>query len=575
MSTKNNFNIPNYIHLSYQGYLDDKMNTKKKVQAKTTLKAISRVIHKSFKNTVGMDVEQYLEEASSEIESMKAMIALFSGEGIEDTIEKGGNAVPFSELWNKYKKQVEQKINSMGLSSESAQYLLDYTQASASVSNLSIALKLLQHADNLKSIQNYLLTVTQDFDKDLVEQFHKDRQNKNSWAHLVIQQVLKEALIMEASLDNLNSKEAKNLGFGQNLNNIVKSLKKQIEELNRMYASGKAPSQKAIEEKVQSIRRYINTNIKGVGTETVSLVNIPSVRLKAKDTAVELLHSGLSSQLKTFKEVIEFERSKPRSTVFAPVATVDAKREVKLADVTINLINKEEKQSSIRVSRKMYSIKSSQINLGDLSIAQANAMMASTGLDKYVFMKNKNAFTFLSAMNFLLSGRNFWYKKEKGRIKIVQDNGRKNRAIGSFSSLPKTQRTLDTEIISSFLGAVYGSFFLSDYSAFYDIGNFVVPSPLMFDYSIERIARNDLKTGITSFIGISSSKEDYQEKIRTKGSGFKGVIKKGKKHYPFEILAVKRNKAAIVGIGNTMLKVKSYNITNQQYYYDMFNKIKR
>ena len=146
--------------------------------------------------------------------------------------------------------------------------------------------------------------------------------------------------------------------------------------------------------------------------------------------------------------------------------------------------------------------------------------------------------------------------------------------MGKFGSLWETQETLRTEIISSFLGATYASFFISDFAAFYDIGNFVVPSPLMFDYSIERINREDLKTGITNFVSIGVDKKAYEEVIRNNGSGEKGVYKNNKKYYPFQLMALKRNKAAIQKINNCQLNLKSYNITNKEYYYDMFNKIK-
>ena len=93
--SKNNFNIPNYIHLSYQGFLDDKMNKRKNIQLKTALKNASKIIHKSFQNATGLSVEEYLKKASNEIESMQAMIALFSGDGRG---EEDPKAIPFSEI---------------------------------------------------------------------------------------------------------------------------------------------------------------------------------------------------------------------------------------------------------------------------------------------------------------------------------------------------------------------------------------------------------------------------------------------------------------------------------------------
>lgn len=563
---KNNFNIPNYIHLSYQGFLDDKMNKRKNIQLKTALKNASKIIHKSFKNATGLSVEEYLKNASNEIESMQAMIALFSGDGIGKEDPK---AIPFSEIWKKYSDQVENKINSLGLSGEEKSYLLDYTKASAKVANISLALRMLTKADKLEQIKNYLTSFTQDFDEELLNEFNKSiKKDGNTWAKLLINQALKETLTMTKSLDSLNNTE-KTYTFGQTMGSTYDTLVKEVNNLNSMYARGASAS--SIKNKVNYIRGIINKNVKGTGTETVSLINIPSVRQKSKDIIADLVHTGLKGEIKKYENTIEFTRIGKGGS--PTLLTTSAEREVKLADVTIKLQNNN-KIKDIKVSRKMYDIKAKQINLGTLSVAQANAMISTGQLSKYAFLNNQHAYIFYSAMNFFLMGKNMWYRVDRNIVKLVQDNARKKRAIGKFGSLRDTQETLKTEIISSFLGATYASFFISDFAAFYDIGNFIVPSPLMFDYSIERINREDLKTGITNFVSIGIGKKSYEEAIRKNGSGEKGIFKSNKKYYPFQLMALKRNKAAIQNINNCQLNLKSYNITNKEYYYDMFNKIK-
>lgn len=563
---KNNFNIPNYIHLSYQGFLDDKMNKRKNIQLKTALKNASKIIHKSFKNATGLSVEEYLKNASNEIESMQAMIALFSGDGIGKEDPK---AIPFSEIWKKYSDQVENKINSLGLSGEEKSYLLNYIKASAKVTNISLALRMLTQTDKLEQIQNYLTSFTQDFDEELLNEFNKSiKKDGNTWAKLLINQVLKETLTMTKSLDSLNNTE-KTYTFGQTMGSTYDTLVKEVNNLNSMYARG--ASANAIRNKVRYIRGIINKNVKGTSTETVSLVNIPSVRQKSQDVVADLIHTGLKGEIKKYENTIEFTRIGKGGNL--TLLTTSAEREVKLADVTIKLQN-DNKIRDIKVSRKMYDIKAKQINLGTLSVAQANAMISTGQLSKYAFLNSQHAYIFYSAMNFFLMGKNMWYRVDRNIVKLVQDNARKKRAIGKFGSLRDTQETLKTEIISSFLGATYASFFISDFAAFYDIGNFIVPSPLMFDYSIERINREDLKTGITNFVSIGIGKKSYEEAIRKNGSGEKGIFKSNKKYYPFQLMALKRNKAAIQNINNCQLNLKSYNITNKEYYYDMFNKIK-
>lgn len=564
---KNNFNIPNYIHLSYQGFLDDKMNKRKNIQLKTALRNASKIIHKNFQSATGMTVEEYLKNASGEMESMQAMIALFSGDGIGTDDPK---AIPFSEIWKKYSKDVENKINSLGLTGEEKEYLLSYTKASAKVSNISLALRILTKAEKLEDIRDYLTSFTKDFDKELLNEFNKSiKKDGNTWGRLLINQALKETLMMTNSLNKLNNVK-KTYTFGQTMGTTYDTLVNEVNKLNSMYANGASVS--AIKNKVNSIRGIINKNVKGTGTETVSFINIPIIRQKSKDIVADLVHTGLSGDIKKYENKIEFIRA-GNSGTRQTMLTVSAEREVKLADVTIKLQN-DNKIKDIKVSRKMYDIKGKQINLGSLTVAQANAMILNGGLEKFAFLNNRFAYTFYSAMNFFLMKKNMWYRKEKNVIRIVQDNSRKKRAIGNFGTLKQVQDTLNTQIISSFLGATYASFFISDYAAFYDIGNFIVPSPLMFDYSIERIAREDLKTGITNFVNIGVDKSAYENAIRKSGSGDRSLYYKGKQYYNFELMALKRNRTAIQNINNCQLKIKSYNITNKEYYYDMFNKMK-
>lgn len=564
---KNNFNIPNYIHLSYQGFLDDKMNKRKNIQLKTALRNASKIIHKNFQSVTGMTVEEYLKSASNEMESMQAMIALFSGDRLGTDDPK---AIPFSEIWKKYSKDVENKINSLGLTSEEKDYLLSYTKASARVSNISLALRMLTKAEKLEDVRDYLTSFTKDFDKELLNEFNKSiKKDGNTWGRLLINQALKETLMMTNSLNKLNNVK-KTYTFGQTMGTTYDTLVNEVNKLNSMYANGASVS--AIKNKVNGIRGIINKNVKGTGTETVSFVNIPIIKQKSKNVVADLVHTGLSGDIKKYENKIEFIRAGNSGTK-QTMLTVSAEREVKLADVTIKLQN-DNKIRDIKVSRKMYDIKGKQINLGSLTVAQANAMILNGGLEKFAFLNNRFAYTFYSAMNFFLMKKNMWYRKEKNVIRVVQDNSRKKRAIGHFGTLKQVQDTLNTQIISSFLGATYASFFISDYAAFYDIGNFIVPSPLMFDYSIERIAREDLKTGITNFVNIGVDKSAYENAIRKSGSGDRSLYYKGKQYYNFELMALKRNRAAIQNINNCQLKLKSYNITNKEYYYDMFNKMK-
>lgn len=570
--TKNNFNIPNYIHLSYQGFLDDKMNINKKLQLRSAMLSFQKKINQNFKTVTGLTVEQYLDYANEEIESMKSMINLFTG----DVMSSGGEQkLPFSEIWKKYSAEVENRVNSLPLTSQEKQELLNYTKASAKTTNIAIALKLLNDK-SIKSVQNDLANITSDFDEQIMEEFRSkitnNSMNKKDWANILVRQAAIDALQMKGSLQNLNNiKETKT--FGQLIGKEYDTLIDKINQLNTAYASG--ADSKKIMSLANNIRALLNRHFKGTGTETVSFLNLPIIKEKSKIVVRDLIHTGLSTQdIASYSKNIKFIRSGSGGNK-TDILTTSGKREIKLADVTLELqVGKKIKKAT--VSRKMRDIQAKHIQLAtDMSVAQANALILKSGLGKqYAVLTNDYSFAFYNAMNFMLIGKNMWYVKRQNSIYLKVDNSRA-RAKGNFSSMKKVEESVKNEIISSFLGATYASFFVSKFAAFYDINNFIVPSPLLFDYSLERILSEDLQTGIRHFVNLNVNKKNYEQIIRSNGSGEKSVLHNGIKYYPFQLMALKRNKAAIQQINSVPITVKSYNITNQQYYNDMFNKLKK
>lgn len=570
--TKNNFNIPNYIHLSYQGFLDDKMNMNKKLQLKSAMLTFQKKINQNFKTVTGLTVEQYLDYANDEIESMKSMINLFTG----DVISSGGEQnLPFSEIWKKYKKDVENRINSLPLTSEEKIELLNYTKASAKTTNIAIALKLLNNK-SIKNVESNLVNITSDFDEKIMQEFRSkiktNSMDKRDWANILVKQVAIDALKMKGSLQNLNNiKETKT--FGQLIGKEYDTLIDKINQLNTAYASG--ADSKKIMSMVNSIRLLLNQSFKGTGTETVSFLNLPIIKEKSKIIVRDLVHTGLNVQeIASYSKNIEFTRSGSNNYKTNITAT-SGKREIKLADVTLELqVGKKIKKATI--SRKMRDIQAKQIQLaGDMTIAQANAMILKSGLGKqYAILNNDYSFAFYNAMNFMLMGKNMWYVKRKNSIYLKIDNSG-SRAKGNFSSMKKVEESIKNEIISAFLGATYASFFVSKFAAFYDINNFIIPSPLLFEYSLDRILKEDLQTNIRHFVNLDTNKKGYEEMIRKNGSGEKSVWHNGTKYYPFQLMALKRNKAAIRQIDSMPITIKSYNITNQQYYNEMFNRLKK
>lgn len=570
--TKNNFNIPNYIHLSYQGFLDDKMNMNKKLQLRSAMLSFQKKINQNFKTITGLTVEQYLDYVNEEIESMKSMINLFTG----DVMSSGGEQkLPFSEIWKKYGAEVENRVNSLPLTSQEKQELLNYTKASAKTTNIAIALKLLSDK-SIKSIENDLANITSDFDEQIMEEFKSkianNSMNKKDWANILVRQAAIDALQMKGSLQNLNNiKETKT--FGQLIGTEYDTLIDKINQLNTAYASG--ADSKKIMSLANNIRALLNRHFKGTGTETVSFLNLPIIKEKSKIVVRDLIHTGLSTQdIASYSKNIKFTRSGSGGNK-TNILTTSGKREIKLADVTLELqVGKKIKKAT--VSRKMRDIQAKHIQLAtNMNVAQANALILKSGLGKqYAVLTNDYSFAFYNAVNFMLIGKNMWYVKRQNSIYLKVDNSRA-RAKGNFSSMKKVEESIKNEIISSFLGATYASFFVSKFAAFYDINNFIVPSPLLFEYSLERILSEDLQTGIRHFVNLNVNKKNYEQIIRNNGSGEKSVLHNGIKYYPFQLMALKRNKAAIQEINSVPITVKSYNITNQQYYNDMFNKLKK
>ena len=570
---KNNFGIPNYIHLSFQGYLDDKMNQKRSLQANSVVKKAKNKLRKDFQKETGMSVEQFLETQAQEIDTMSAMISLFSaGKNTEKNMLK-----PFSEIWAEYGKYVEDRINSLNLSSEEKSALLEYTEASAKANKISISLSLLYGKNKLKikELREVLGNVTKDFDEKLLEDFREKikttgGQNKD-WAHLLINQAAYEAFRMANSLEKLNNVKTVETNFGQLIGTSYTNLKNSIDSINNLYNNG--ANSRTILSEVNKARRLFNTQIKGIGTESISFINLPVVQQSARDITVQMLHTGLDKMPISYKDNIQFLSGKKEDI---QGRNFDFTREVSLADTTI-IINTDDKQGTFRISRKTYNPNIKSINLGALSVGQAITLIQNSYGGTYNFFNGKQSFTFYNAMNFMFMRKNMWYKAEKNTMRLIWDRNSRARTMGSFTGLKAVEETLNTQILTSFLVLAYSTFFISRFAALYDINNFIVPSPILFEYGINRVSQRNLQTGIQRLISYGAQGnlgKMYEQEIRNAGSGEKGIIWRGRKAYPIYLMALRRNNTAFKLINNSTITVQSYNITNKEYYYSMFQNYK-
>lgn len=577
---KNNFDLPNYIHLSYQGFLDDKISVKKGIKRNSAINTAQKHIYSQFEKSVGVTVEKFLQDSMDEAKTISALASLFSGRDIYQsgtgTVEKDK---PFAELWAKYEQVVREKIGNLQLSSDEKEILLEYTKSSAKVINISNVLRTLYGKNaKVEKIKDILVNADKDLESDLLQLFKEKEQSgitKGDWAYLLIQQAGYEALKMTKSLEQLNNMKDNTQNFGQLLGNDYKTFKTQLDKVKNTYLNG--GSEKDVLNEVNTARRTLNTKIKGLGTETASFVSLPVIRQAATGVAVDYLHTGTDFENINFEGTAQFIQRKKRANVILKERTLTTTRRVALADVTINL-TANGNTNKVKVSKKTYSPKAKEITIASgasaPTVAQAIALINHMyGIN---FFNGPQAFIFYNALNFLFTGKNYWYEKGKSTLTIKKDGGRNQRAIGDFKSLPAVERSLNTEILSSFLTLAYSAFFTPEFAALYDINGFVVPSPLLFDMGIERIKnqKSDSMQKLISF-GSRGIRDEYRDAITSAGSGERSVIHKGVKKYAIYLMALKRNNAAYSKIHGATISVKSYNITNKEYYSVMMDKISK
>lgn len=568
---RNNFNIANYIHLSYQGYLDDTVSTIKKVQIKGQIQQASAKIHNQFKAQTTMTVEEYLKYQEEYVDSMSAMVALFSA---NSGVNSKGELTPFSEIWNKYKENVRILINSMPFTQEEKDVFYKYVKSSAKAVNVANIMQLMhgKNALNIKELDKALLKITDDFDEDLLDEYKKIMKNnknmeKKDWAHIITNLAAAEALKTTKNLEELNNIK-KNFTLGQLIGEDYEHLAKMVNQLNDLYASG--ASAETINSQSVKIKRIMDTKIKGLGTETISFLN-PVIIEKAKGVVTDLLHTGINSEI--IKNTTTLEYTRKNTIPKNEIAKISAQRKVSLADVTIQ-IGKANKIKEVKISRKMRNVNAKDIIIAEnLSIGQAIAMVRNVYNTDY--LNNQYTFMLLNTLNFLFLKKNLFYKTKGKKSQIIVDNRKGIKRINNFT-LEGVENALKSQVLSSFLILAYSTFFSSKFAALYDINNFIVPAPILFDYSMSRIVNEDLGTGLQSVISLGhSGAGEYTGLIKDSGSGDNGIEINGSMRYPIELMALKRHKTAVSYLSSKpSIKIKSYNITNKEYYYDIFNKMK-
>ena len=554
---KNNFNIANYIHLSYQGAIEDKIFNSKVVY-NNVLNNIVKASQNSFKSKTGFSVKEFIDNAEKEFETTNAMVNIFSDEGIISN----GSTSAYSEVWRKYGETIADSINRMGLDSQQKEALLNYTKASGSIVHISALLKLLtnkEYINDYKNLQNRLVSLTSDFEENLAEVYSKGK-NREYWIANIANQLKKDLENMNMNLNSLK----KEYDFGQTLDSSYDTVIKLIDQINKEYANG--ANSKKITSLGNQLRGILNKNIKGTGTETVSFVNLPVILENAGASVINYLHTGTQGKEITYSEKSGFIRK--GAGYNTDIYNLNTTRDIKLADITV-VIKKDKKIKNVAVSRKMRTSTAKHIQLGDMTVAQAKAQINSIStLRKYNYSVGTNAALFENMFNFLLTKTDLWYGVRQGKMYIK----RKSNGV-SLNSLPRVEQAFGSNLISSFYMVAYASFFFSNYAAFYDINGLIIPSPVLLQYTVEKIQSDATKTSASNLINLSSERSRYLEKIKEAGSGFKGliaknsrVLKNGEKYYPFELMAIKRNKVAKVSINELNIHIKSYNINSREYY---------
>lgn len=541
MRKKTNFDIVNYVHLSYAGALED--NGLRGGGSKTTLEAKlkrnSDNIETQFQSAVGMSSEDFLKSAEKYGDLLTTFIEMFNS----DTIEK------IEELSSE-----ETKLK-LGNGKEAARMI-----QAAKVSGYSNILGQLLTKKDEKGIESYINTILKSFSGiNLYEEFLKGMsseggQSLDSKKRAMSLSLIKLIFDNATTLKKESSDDTLFSGTFQWQEPSYDAINAKLEKISSSMQKGIPIRPSEIDEIIKDCRSIINTKIKGatVGEYSSGIIGkkiiSPILEKVHGEINEEILHTGTKeraeneinipiAQLSIKKNIINLKD--PKNAVAKGIQNFITKD--KKADITIKYDNKNLERKNITISTKRYGTAAKFINIADnISIGKALAFMSLEGTSSSDYFGNgRRGAQFYNALNFYLLKSDF--NKKDGKISEVFKESSPGWSITAIDAA-------FGGILTKFLLDVLANNIKPESSAFMDINGEIIPTPIYYKYMMKRLLSDQVKNNVSSFIEFNRGAYIKNTESKILDSNITGALKKPKQingqwrsGYRYDMAALKRN----------------------------------
>ena len=543
MRKKTNFDIVNYVHLSYAGALED--NGLRGGGSKSTLEAKLKTnyenIEAQFKSAVGMSSEDFLKSAEKYGDLLTTFIEMFNS----DTIK---------EIKKLSSEEAQLKLEE----GEEAAMKLRMVQA-AKVSGYSNILGQLLTKKDEKGIESYINTILKSFSGiNLYEEFLKGMSSeggqsldskKRAMSLSLIKLIFDNAVALKDS-----SKDTLFSGTFQWQEPSYDAINAKLEKISSSMQKGIPIRPSEIDEIIKDCRSIINTKIKGatVGEYSSGIIGkkiiSPILEKVHGEINEEILHTGTKSraeneihipiaQLSIKKNIINLKD--PENAVAKGIQKFIT--EDKKADITIKYDNKNSERKNITISTKRYGTAAKFINIADnISIGKALAFMSLEGTSSSDYFGNgRRGAQFYNALNFYLLKSDF--NKKDGKISEVFKESSPGWSVTAIDAA-------FGGILTKFLLDVLANNIKPESSAFMDINGEIIPTPIYYKYMMKRLLSDQVKNNVSSFIEFNRGAYIKNTESKILDSNITGALKKPKQingqwrsGYRYDMAALKRN----------------------------------
>lgn len=541
MKKKTNFDVVNYVHLSYAGALED--NGLRGGGSKSTLEAKLKTnyenVEAQFRSAVGMSSEDFLKSAAKYGDLLTTFIEIFNS----DTIEKIENL------------SSEETRLKLGKGKEAAMMI-----QAAKVSGYSnILAQILTNKDE-KGVESYINTILKSFSGiNLYEEFLKGISSNGGQSLDSKKRAMSLALI-KLIFDNAtdfkkeSSKDTLFSGTFQWQESSYDTINKNLEKISSSMQKGIPIKLSEIDEIIKDSRSIINTKIKGatVGEYSSGIIakRILSPILEGLHGEIneEILHTGTKprseneiniaiAQLSIKKKILNLKD--PKNAVAKGIQNFVTKD--KKADITIKYDDKNSERKNVTISTKRYASTAKFINIAsNISIGKALAFMSLDGTSSADYTgKGRTGAQFYNALNFYLLKSDF--NKKDGKVSEVFKESSPNWSVTAIDAA-------FGGILTKFLLDVLANNIKPESSAFMDINGTIIPTPIYYKYMMKRLMSEKVKNNVSSFIEFNRGEYIKNTESKILDTNITGALKKPRQingqwrsGYRYDMVALKRN----------------------------------